>query len=271
MARDTRQYCVTVTLDTWQGRVTRTIAREIRRYRDERKMSAQQLADRTAELGMEIPRSVIANLESGRRETVTVPELLMLAAALEVAPVDLASPAGFDEQTEVLPGRTADPLSVSRWFRGERELEIEGANTTFRSPRGGAESGMYLAEEHDTLLDDIRVTEAEVAQAASDLDAVMAGIRMAEAAAADAAAVDRDPEAAARLAAEADKVKQTQAAAQEQLNNKMILARRYRDAVGPSLRYLRAEMRRRGMVLPPLPPSLRLEDDSRPVEGSETS
>lgn len=271
MARDTRQYCVTVTLDTWQGRVTRTIAREIRRYRDERKMSAQQLADRTAELGMEIPRSVIANLESGRRETVTVPELQVLAAALQVAPVELVCPAGFDEQTEILPDRMVDPLSASLWFRGELMLGVEGTETTLRIPGEDNQSNTNLVEEYATLLNDIRETEAQVAQATLDLDAVMAGVRMTEAAAADAAAVDRDPEAAARLAAEADKVKQTQAAAQEQLSNKMILARRYRDAVGPSLRYLRAEMRRRGMVLPPLPPSLRLEDDSRPVEGSETS
>jgi transcriptional regulator with XRE-family HTH domain len=271
VARDTRQYCVTVTLDTWQGRVTRTIAREIRRYRDERKMSAQQLADRTAELGMEIPRSVIANLESGRRETVTVPELQVLAAALHVAPVELACPAGFDEQTEILPDRMVDPLSASHWFRGELMLGVEGTETTLRLPGEGNQSNTSLVEEYATLLDDIRETEAQVAQAALDLDAVMAGVRMTEAAAADAATVGHDQEAAARLRAEADKVRQTQAVAQDKLHKEMEMARRYRDAVGPAMRYIRAQMRQRGMVLPPLPPSLRLDEDSGPVEGSKSS
>lgn len=271
VARDTRQYCVTVTLDTWQGRVTRTIAREIRRYRDERKMSAQQLADRTAELGMEIPRSVLANLESGRRETVTVPELLVLAAALEVAPVELACPAGFDEQTEILPDRMVDPLSASRWFRGELMLGVEGTETTLRIPGEDNQSNTNLVEEYATLLDDIRETEDLVAQAALDLDAVKAGVRMTEAAAADAATADQDHEAAARLRAEADKVRETQAVAEDKLRKEMEMARRYRDAVGPSLRYIRAQMRERGMVVPALPPSLRLDEESGPVEGSESS
>ena len=57
-------------------------------------MSVQKLADVTDELGMPIPRSVLANLESGRRETVTVAEVLVLAAALDVAPIDLICPSG---------------------------------------------------------------------------------------------------------------------------------------------------------------------------------
>ena len=80
------RYSVLVTQnDDWPARVAATVAREVRRYRESQrpKMSAQQLADRTAELGAPIPRSVLANLESGRRETVSVAEILVLAAALE--------------------------------------------------------------------------------------------------------------------------------------------------------------------------------------------
>jgi hypothetical protein len=151
VARDSRQYCVTVTLDDWQGRVTRMVAREIRRYRDERKMSAQQLADRTAELGMEVPRSVIANLESGRRETVTVPEVLVLAAALQVAPMELLCPVGFDEQIEMLPGRMMDPLTASRWVDGELVLDVTGPATALRPPAAGEESSTRLIERHAGL------------------------------------------------------------------------------------------------------------------------
>ena len=84
----------------------------------------QQLADQTAELGMPIPRSVLANLESGRRDTISVAEVLVLAAALDVAPIDLICPVGFDEQTEMLPGALMDPLSAMRWFTGEWKLDV---------------------------------------------------------------------------------------------------------------------------------------------------
>lgn len=97
--------------DDWSARVARLVAREVRRYREKRqpRMSVQQLADRTAELGMPIPRSVLANLESGRRETVSAAEVVILAAALDIAPIELISPVGFDQQVEMLPGRMMDP------------------------------------------------------------------------------------------------------------------------------------------------------------------
>ena len=84
----------------------------------------QKLADKTEELGMPIPRSVLANLESGRRDTVSVAEVLVLAAALDVAPIELICPVGFDKQTEMLPGRMMDPLSAMRWFTGEWKLDV---------------------------------------------------------------------------------------------------------------------------------------------------
>ena len=90
----------------WPGRVSVVIASQVRRYRTIRqpRMSLQKLADRTNELGMQIPRSVLANLESGRCEVVTVPELLILARALDVEPAGLLLPADEDGLVEILPG-----------------------------------------------------------------------------------------------------------------------------------------------------------------------
>ncbi len=116
--------------------MARLVAREVRRYREAQrpKMSGRQLADRTAELGMPIPRSVLANLESGRRETVSVAEVLVLAAALNVSPVELMCPVGFDKRAEMLPGRTTDPREAVRWFTGEMKLDITGTITKLRQP-----------------------------------------------------------------------------------------------------------------------------------------
>jgi len=134
--------------EDWQVRTARLVAREVRRYRENRrpKMSAQQLADRTAELGMPIPRSVLANLESGRRETVSVAEVLVLAAALGVSPIELMCPVGFDEKAEMLPGRMMDPREAMRWFTGEMKLEITEATTTLRPPGTEERSSTYLVE-----------------------------------------------------------------------------------------------------------------------------
>lgn len=268
---DAPQYCVAVTLDNWQRRVTRTVAREIRRYRDERKLSAQQLADRTAELGMGIPRSVLANLESGRRETVTVPEILVLAAALEVAPIELFCPVGFDEQIEILPGRMVDPLSASRWVDGELMLDVTGPATALRLPAAGEESSTRLLERHAGLLDEIHNHEAEAERATHDLDLARVTLHMAEAAAHDAASDgSSSPEGVARLEAEARERGQVLAAAEAELRYKMSAAQSYRDVAAQSLRYIRAEMRERGMLLPALPSSLGLDVEGGPAEGVET-
>lgn len=96
-------YCQLVRQEEWSVRLVRVIAQEVRRHRDAQKISAQQLADRCTDLGLPIKRSVIANLETGHRETVTVPELLVLGAALNVSPALLAIPVGRSESVEILP------------------------------------------------------------------------------------------------------------------------------------------------------------------------
>lgn len=95
-----------------------TVAARVKAFRLRQKMSAQQLADATSELGHPIPRSVLANLESGRRGTVTVADLLVLAKALGVPPVLLLYAPGVEPRTEVLPGQYRVTESAVRWFTG---------------------------------------------------------------------------------------------------------------------------------------------------------
>lgn len=57
--------------------------------------SARQLAERCADLGGAVlNRPTIANIEAGRRGYVSVEELLTLAKALDVTPLDLLIPSG---------------------------------------------------------------------------------------------------------------------------------------------------------------------------------
>jgi transcriptional regulator with XRE-family HTH domain len=103
----------------WPKGFTAVIAGQVQRIRSERGMSAQQLAEVTTGLGHPVPRSVIANLESGRRDVVSVAELLVLARALGVPPVVLIFPLGKERAIEVLPGTVADTWAAAKWLTGE--------------------------------------------------------------------------------------------------------------------------------------------------------
>ena len=269
------RYSVLVTQnDDWSARVAWLVAREVRRYREGQrpKMSAQQLADRTAELGMPIPRSVLANLESGRRETVSVAEVLILAAALNVAPIELICPIGFDKRTEMLPGREMDPLDATRWFTGEQKLELRGADTRFRQPGAAEQSSTYLVEYHDELINRLRTQEFEVDSSAADAaraeadrsEAEMkdAEIRT-EAAQAEAKGEVTD-DIAKRLAASEEALYTATALAAraaEEARYRMMTLTEWRDFIREPLRQTREEMRARGMLLPDLPSDIKLGED----------
>jgi transcriptional regulator with XRE-family HTH domain len=111
-----------MTQSEWPGRITATIASQVRLFRRERKISGQHLATMTAELGMEIPRSVLANFESGRRETVSVAEMLILAYALDVTPAMLLVPSG---EAEMLPGVMWPSERALRWLSHRRCTQCE--------------------------------------------------------------------------------------------------------------------------------------------------
>ena len=127
----------------WSARLVRLIAGEVKRWRDRREMSAQQLADACEALGHPIPRSVIANLESGRRETISVPEVVVLAKALEVSPVQLLYPLGVDPEVEALPGRTVDTEAAMRWFTGQDDPFRDEARTRVGLGRQHEETGLH--------------------------------------------------------------------------------------------------------------------------------
>ncbi|WP_446218800.1 helix-turn-helix domain-containing protein [Micromonospora sp. IBHARD004] len=112
-------YCAVMTQPNWSGHLVRSIAGEIKRWRTARDMSAQQLADACAKLGHPIPRSVLANIESGRREAISVPELLVLARALRVTPLRLLVPLGHEEMVDIAPGVRTPTTWALYWLRGD--------------------------------------------------------------------------------------------------------------------------------------------------------
>jgi transcriptional regulator with XRE-family HTH domain len=105
-------------------------AGELRRYREMRGLSRDQLADACARYGApHLTYSALVNIETGRkgkdgvrRRDVTVDELTVLARALGVPPVALLFPVGYADTTAPTPGHTAPTWDALRWFTGEGPL-----------------------------------------------------------------------------------------------------------------------------------------------------
>jgi transcriptional regulator with XRE-family HTH domain len=104
--------------EDWSAALHQRIADAVKAARQGR-FTAQQLADACEQLGYPISRSMIANIESGRKDSLDVAELLILAAALEVPPVWLLFSNLPDGEVESLPGFREPAAAAMRWFTGE--------------------------------------------------------------------------------------------------------------------------------------------------------
>lgn len=156
-----------VEAERWKAQLAETVGRQVRRYRLERGLSVQKLADVcTEEYGLPIKRSVLANFEGGRRPTVSLMELLVLARVLRVPPVLLVFPVGAEQEIEVLKGQSVPAWDGLKWFTGESRFpapliphgEVDG-NTGlpewYEDPEAGWKEGaspVALYREHSHLL-----------------------------------------------------------------------------------------------------------------------
>lgn len=99
---------------------TAVIARRMRALR-QGKFTADQLAQAMREHGIPWQRTVVAKLENGRRDTVSVGELFALALVLDVTPAALL--VDLDDPTaEVVPGLTVTPLDLLMWLQMKAPL-----------------------------------------------------------------------------------------------------------------------------------------------------
>ena len=111
----------------WAAAQAYEIGQRVAQRRKDLGLSAPDLAGRCEALGMpSFTRQVIMRLEHGRREAVSVAELAVLAAALEIAPLLLLYPVGQADETEYLPGHRAAPWDAARWWSGEISVSAKG-------------------------------------------------------------------------------------------------------------------------------------------------
>ncbi|WP_285031981.1 helix-turn-helix transcriptional regulator [Mycolicibacterium sp. lyk4-40-TYG-92] len=100
-------------VDGWRKRIGKALE-------DARKrsgLSAVQLSARTRELQVPVHRVAITKLESGERD-ITVAELLVLAMALNTAPVGLLCPGPYGKNVALLPGVETSQFVAAQWISG---------------------------------------------------------------------------------------------------------------------------------------------------------
>lgn len=106
----------------WARHVAGDIGRAVHLHRNRLGLSAVQLANRCREIGYPITRGTIAKIESNSRNgKMDVAEILVLAAALELAPADLMFP-GYPADTQlVTPIAYMNSKTAREWFVGDRD------------------------------------------------------------------------------------------------------------------------------------------------------
>jgi transcriptional regulator with XRE-family HTH domain len=100
------------------------IGERVEKIRMARGMTRDKLAATLQDMGLDWSRLTVNRLEIGRRENITVIELLALCTALDIAPVDLLVPAYLDDNQSyrVAPKASAAVINVREWIRGEQQL-----------------------------------------------------------------------------------------------------------------------------------------------------
>lgn len=114
------------------------IAQRMKELRRRHGWSAEDLAEHMRTAGVPWKREIVANLENGRRQSVTVEEWLTLAYVLSVAPLHLLVPLEDDIRYAHVPvGNPTVPQFARAWIRGD-------------TPIGETDAKQYFAERPDS-------------------------------------------------------------------------------------------------------------------------
>lgn len=101
---------------SWEKRFARQVLSTARRVRKERKFSAREVSERLTDAGWPVTvNSVNGILGAKGRESISVPQLIALATALEVSPAELLFDP-FEREVEIEPGVAMTPGRAVAWF-----------------------------------------------------------------------------------------------------------------------------------------------------------
>lgn len=102
--------------------ITAILARRVKYLRDKRGWSAERLAEEMTRVGVPWKRVVVSKLESGRRQSVSLTEVLALAYVFNVGVVHLIVPTDGNDPFPVTPEQFVPPARAREWIRGRHPL-----------------------------------------------------------------------------------------------------------------------------------------------------
>jgi transcriptional regulator with XRE-family HTH domain len=92
-------------------------------------VSQAELLKRLDALGVAMDQATLSNIETGKRR-VRVDDLLAIAAALGIAPLELLAGWLTNEPVPITPKISRRSLEMRRWLRGEQALEEQTTSAT---------------------------------------------------------------------------------------------------------------------------------------------
>ncbi|MFD4337815.1 helix-turn-helix domain-containing protein [Streptomyces anulatus] len=135
-----------MTPDQWSTAFTGRIAQRLRDSRKAAGLTIAEVAQGCAARGVpELTEHSIKNLESGRKTSIGVADVVVLADILGVPPVTLLFPLGSSATVEVLPGREVSTWDAVAWFTGESPLKET-------APEGSPRDVLDLFRQHGDLV-----------------------------------------------------------------------------------------------------------------------
>lgn len=141
-----------------EGPVAETVATNLRRLRDLRGLTAQQLADKIASQGGGRLRPDYISLVENRRRSLTLEEALLVAVALDVTPAALLMPDTPDPAAQVTPTpsmRTYPARTVWLWLTGRRALEEPAAGVDWADMAAMSPGELHRYVAAQALADDL--------------------------------------------------------------------------------------------------------------------
>lgn len=111
--------------------ITAILARRVKYLRAKRGWSAERLAEEMTRVGVPWKRVVVSKLEGGRRQSVSLTEVLALAYVFNVGVVHLIVPTDGNDPFPVTPERLVPPARAREWIRGRHPLPSSDPRTFF--------------------------------------------------------------------------------------------------------------------------------------------
>jgi transcriptional regulator with XRE-family HTH domain len=125
------------TFRDWQAQVTRSVVDVIRARRKTLGLRVQDVTDRAAALGIDLPSGALAKLESGERRQITAAEILTFAAVLGLPSTDLLEAARLPAADEPVPAVVIWEFSVEAGMPPAALIAAcDAARTAWQMPPG---------------------------------------------------------------------------------------------------------------------------------------